>query len=99
MTEHHNITRDSHVFGFVEMRYDEPLTESFDLRRYPQLVVIDPTDGQAYFWDKFEYANNETITDWLVNKNYLKSSHHIPAPTSLRPDEFTKHYVINWFRK
>jgi len=98
MTEDHNITRESHVFGFVESRYDEPLTEAYNLRRHPQLVVIDPSDGNAYYWDQYEYANNETLKNWLLNKEYLKTSHSIPAPQALRPDQFTQHYIIKWFR-
>ena len=54
----YNISSSELRFAIVEPRYDEPLSEGFDLRRWPSLYVIDPEDGLTYTWDSYTWANN-----------------------------------------
>lgn len=67
----YNISENELRFAVIEPRYDEPLSEGFDLRRWPSLYVIDPDSGMTYAWDSYNWANNETIEDWVLNKKYL----------------------------
>ena len=85
-TADYNVTKEDWRFTFVENRYDEPLTEAYALKRWPSLYVID--NGMAYAWDKYEWATNETLKDWILNKEYLNTGHKFYTPKVLNPEEF-----------
>jgi hypothetical protein len=93
-----NLTDDEIKFAFIEPRYDEPLTEAFQLRRWPTLYVIDPVFGKAHAWDKYEWANNVTLREWVLSEEYKNSHHIFPAPSMMTDEEMQWNYVLNWFR-
>jgi len=64
------MTEDEIRFVFIEPRYDEPLSEAFNLKRWPSLYVIDPESGIAFAWDKYEWINNVTLREWVLSKEY-----------------------------
>jgi hypothetical protein len=85
-------------FAVVEPRYDEPLSEAYDLRRFPTLYIIDPEEGEAYAFDKYKWPCNQTIVDLIVNETYKESNHHFKAPRVVFKEEFQKIYITKWFR-
>jgi hypothetical protein len=72
-------------FAWVDNRYDEFLTEAFEMRFTPSLYVIDDTfngvdNGTVYQWDTYEWPEIDTFGTWIVNKTYKNSSISFPTP-------------------
>lgn len=86
-------------FSYVEPRYDEPIALGFNIRFWPSIYFIDgETNGTVYQWDKWEYINNETLRDWILNKEYLNSTIQFPTPRIADKSEYWILYSIKWFR-
>lgn len=64
---------EKYKFAYIEGRFDELLKNSFDNKASFALWVIDGENGTAHHWEKLGYPNNQTIIDWLENKEYLNS--------------------------
>lgn len=62
---------------WVDPINDEMMFDTFGRYRSPQIVAIDTKDGMAYYYDQIKVADNETMIDWLSNKNYKSSSYKI----------------------
>lgn len=76
----------------VDNRYDEYLTEAFDIKIHPSLYVIDDKfngkdNGTVYQWDTYDWATNETFADWLLNQTYKNSSIQFPTPRLIYVNE------------
>ena len=87
----------------VDQRYDEYLTEAFDLRVFPSVYVIDDApngidNGTVYQWDSYEWLNNDTFADWLLNETYKNSSIQFRTPRLMFDDELRIQYIKKWFR-
>lgn len=62
-------------FAYVDHRYDEHLTAAYELRYFPSVFVINSDrNGTAYQWDRYEYPDNVTFADWLLNETFRNSS-------------------------
>ena len=86
-------------FSYVEPRYDEPIALGLNIRFWPSIYFIDgETNGTVYQWDKWQYINNETIRDWVLNKEYLNSTISFPVPRTAHPSEYWILYTIKWLR-
>jgi hypothetical protein len=75
------------------------------LKYYPSLYVINDDKapdtnltGTVYQWDKYEFPDNETFADWLLNKTYLNSSISFHVPRLVYDNEMKFFYVKRWFK-
>jgi hypothetical protein len=86
-------------YNWVEPRYDEPIALGMNIRFWPSVYFIDgETNGTVYQWDRWEYLNNETFRDWILNREYLNSTISFPVPRVAHPSEYWILYGIKWFR-
>mmetsp|Transcript_1234 Transcript_1234/g.1420 ORF Transcript_1234/g.1420 Transcript_1234/m.1420 type:complete len:261 (-) Transcript_1234:61-843(-) len=97
----HTFSHGDEQFKFlvIEPEFEDMLDLAFWRKRTPSLYLM--KDGMTYAYDKPGNLTEDSFTNWILDKEYLKSSLQFKPPVAVKRgsrDEMW-HYLYSWLQR